>query len=78
MRTTHDLNRREFFTLVGSGLTVFFWAGPVHAVQEPAQLPGRQGYPTDFNAYLHIGGDGRVTCFVGKVELGQGAMTSLP
>ncbi len=35
------------------------------------------GYPTDFNAYLRIGADGRVACFVGKVELGQGAMTSL-
>ena len=47
--------------------------------QEPARLPaGRQGYPTDLNAYLHIGADGRVTCLVGKIEMGQGAMTSLP
>jgi len=41
------------------------------AFQEPAQLPGRQAGPTDFNAYLRIGADGRVTCFVGKVELGR-------
>jgi isoquinoline 1-oxidoreductase len=29
------------------------------------------------NAYLHVGADGAVTCFVGKVELGQGTRTSL-
>ncbi len=46
-------------------------------MQEPARLPARQGYPTDFNAYLQIGEDGRVTCLVGKVELGQGSKTSL-
>ena len=51
---------------------------PLLGGQEPARLPtGRQGYPTDLNAYVHIGADGRVTCLVGKVELGQGAMTSL-
>ena len=27
---------------------------------------------------MHIGADGRVTCLVGKIEMGQGTMTSLP
>ena len=36
-----------------------------------------RGYPTDVNAYLHIGEDGRVTVFSGKIEMGQGVMTSL-
>jgi isoquinoline 1-oxidoreductase len=72
-----ELDRREFFRRVGMGLTVFFVADPVLAQPEPARPPGRQGYPTDFNAYLRIGEDGRVTCFVGKVELGQGTKTSL-
>jgi nicotinate dehydrogenase subunit B len=69
-----DFTRRDFLT-TGTGLFVF-----VHArleAQEPARLPGRMSFPTDFNAYLKVGGDGRVTCFVGKVELGQGAMTTL-
>ena len=66
-----DLSRRELF-----GLFVYFGAARVEA-QEPARLPSRPGYPSDFNAYLRIGGDGRVTCFVGKVELGQGSMTAL-
>jgi ferredoxin len=32
--------------------------------------------PTDFNAFLRISVDNRVTCFVGKIEMGQGPMTS--
>ena len=72
-----DLSRRQFLALAGSGLFVFFPTDPLDAFQEPERLPTRQGYPTDFNAYLRVGPDSRVTCFVGKVELGQGAMTSL-
>jgi len=29
------------------------------------------------NAYLRIGEDGRVACFTGKIEMGQGIVTSL-
>jgi len=75
---TASVSRRDFLALSGSGLFLFFWVGPLEAFQEPARLPARPGYPSDFNAYLRIGPEGRVTCFVGKVELGQGAMTSLP
>ncbi len=75
---TASVSRRDFLALSGSGLFLFFWVGPLEAFQEPARLPVRPGYPSDFNAYLRIGPEGRVTCFVGKVELGQGAMTSLP
>jgi len=67
-----NLSRRDF--LAGPGLFVFFGA---EAFQEPARLPARPGYPIDFNAYLRINADGRATCFVGKVELGQGSKTSL-
>ena len=70
------MRRRDFFAIAGSGLFVFFKAD-LDAFQEPARLPGRQAGPTDFNAYLRIGADGRVTCLVGKVELGQGSMTAL-
>ncbi len=37
----------------------------------------RQESPADFNAYLRIGQDGRVTCLTGKIEMGQGVITSL-
>ncbi len=73
---TRELNRREFAQLTGAGLFVFFHAELARA-QEPARIPGRVSTPSDFNAFLKIGEDGRVQCFVGKVELGQGAMTSL-
>ena len=33
-------------------------------------------YPEDINAYLLIGADGRVKVFSGKIEMGQGVMTS--
>lgn len=71
---TDELRRRDFLGLAGSGLFVF--CEPDLAAQERGR-PSRLPYPTDFNAYVKIGEDGRVTGFVGKVELGQGAMTSL-
>jgi isoquinoline 1-oxidoreductase len=67
------INRREFFGAAGAGLFVFFGA----EAQEPMRLPTRQAGPADFNAFLKIAPDNRVTCFAGKVELGQGAMTEL-
>ncbi|HUU28081.1 MAG TPA: molybdopterin cofactor-binding domain-containing protein [archaeon] len=68
------LNRREFLKITGGGIIIFFTIGDPTALQ--AQR-GRREYPTDFNAYLRIGADGRVTCLTGKVELGQGVITSL-
>ena len=37
---------------------------------------GKRLYPEDFSAYLVIGENGRVTVFSGKIEMGQGALTS--
>jgi isoquinoline 1-oxidoreductase len=77
--TTFPVDRREFVKLTATGLLVLLAVDPASAGQETARLPmGRQGYPTDVNAYLHIGPDGKVTCLVGKIEMGQGVMTSLP
>jgi nicotinate dehydrogenase subunit B len=77
---TGGMTRRDLLGAAGAGLFVFFGVTrPVGLAeaQEPARLPGRQSGPTDLNAYLKIGTDGRVTCLAGKVELGQGAMTEL-
>lgn len=65
--------RRELLAIGGPGLLIVFPAGECEAQERPA----RQGYPSDFNAYLKIGENGRVTGLVGKVELGQGSMTAL-
>lgn len=68
------LERREFLKLAGGGLIVFFAVGDGLALQEGAR---GGGYPDDPNAYLKVGPDGRVTCFTGKIEMGQGIITSL-
>jgi len=66
--------RRDF--LAAHGLFILIPLEETLA-QEPARLPARPGYPEDFNAYLRIAPDERVTCYVGKVELGQGSKTAL-
>jgi len=70
---SNDLSRRQFLAL-GSGLFLFFMVEPLSALQ---QRPGFPSYPADFNAYLRISPNGHVTCYVGKIEMGQGIMTSL-
>ncbi len=73
------VDRRDFLRLTATGLLVMFAVEPLAAAQGHSGAPaGREGPPTDVNAYIHVGADGRVTCLVGKVELGQGAMTALP
>ena len=68
------LTRRELLKLLGGGIIILFSIGAPSVLQ--ARRRGR-GYPDDFNAYLRIGADGRVTCFTGKIEMGQGVITSL-
>jgi CO/xanthine dehydrogenase Mo-binding subunit len=70
------VKRRDFLKATGvTGLFILFRAP---ALAAPQLVPTRPAdYPTDFNAYLRIGADGRVGCFVGKVEMGQGNMTAL-
>jgi len=76
--TAFPIDRRGFLKSGATGLFVLFVVDRAAALQEPARLPaGRQGYPTDFNAYLHVRADGRVSCLVGKIEMGQGVSTSL-
>ncbi len=69
------LSRREFLKLVGGGIVVLFSAGDSLFLE--AQRRPDQQLPEDFNAFLRIGEDGRVTCFTGKIEMGQGVITSL-
>ncbi len=74
-----SLSRRDFLKIVGGGIIIFVTYGEELAFQEPARIQAaRPGLPTDFNAFLRIGEDGRVTCFTGKIEQGQGAITALP
>ncbi len=66
-----SLDRRDFLKILGPGLYIFF------SVDSPDLFAQARGYPEDFNAYLRIAEDGHVTCYTGKVELGQGIIASL-
>ncbi len=72
------LDRRGFLKALGGGIVVFVAIGDTSLLACVGAPEGQQrGYPADFNAYLRIGEDGRVTVFSGKIEMGQGVMTSM-
>lgn len=68
--------RRDFLKISGQGIIVVFTVDISDLLA--ARSVQQRGAPTDFNAYLRIGEDGRVTLFTGKIEMGQGIHTSLP
>ena len=73
------IDRRDFLKLTSTGVLVMFSVTPPKGAMRPVWNPaGIQRPSPDFNAFLHIGADGRVTFLVGKIEMGQGIMTSLP
>lgn len=72
-----EVSRRDMLAIAGSGLFVLFSTEQAQAHTQEEKIPERPTFPTDFNAYLRIGPDGKVTGFAGKVELGQGSRTVL-
>lgn len=75
-----DLDRREFFRFLGAGvLVVSVLKSPVAAQESGGSRGSRHGesLPKEIDAWLHIGEDGRVTVYTGKVEMGQNIRTSL-
>jgi CO/xanthine dehydrogenase Mo-binding subunit len=70
-----DLDRRDFFKLLGGGLLVCVAAG--HAVAQESGAGGRRENPKTLDSWLHISETGQVTAFTGKVEVGQNIRTSL-
>ncbi|MFI5197674.1 MAG: molybdopterin cofactor-binding domain-containing protein [Thermoanaerobaculia bacterium] len=70
-----DVDRRDFLKVLGGGLLVFSVLPA--AAQESGRMRGGHELPKDVGAWLHIGEDGRVTVFTGKVEMGQNIRTSL-
>ena len=71
--------RRDFFKGLGGGVLLVFALNPAHAQQESGG--GRRGggrtAPQEISAWLHIGEDGAITVYTGKVEVGQDIRTSL-
>jgi nicotinate dehydrogenase subunit B len=77
-RYRFEVDRREFFKFLGAGiLIVSVWKG-AHG-QESGSGKGARGesLPKEIGAWLHIGEDGSVTAYTGKVEMGQNIRTSL-
>jgi nicotinate dehydrogenase subunit B len=76
---TSALSRRDFFAVLGGGIVVLLIADDCDA-QESGGGRGRgmrEAAPEQVSAWLHIGENGVVTAFTGKVEVGQNARTSL-
>jgi nicotinate dehydrogenase subunit B len=74
VHTPYDMDRRNFLKRIGGGLIITFSLkdyGLLYGMEPP------QRQEADLNAYLRIGGDGRVSCLTGKIEMGQGVITSL-
>ena len=75
---TSALERREFLKLLGGGIVVLFpVADPRGWLSSSRAQQSRRELPDDFNALLRIGEDGMVSCLTGKIEMGQGIITSL-
>jgi isoquinoline 1-oxidoreductase len=71
-------DRRDFFRVLGGGLVVLLALQPEAGAQESGR-GGRRGekQPEDLAGWMHIGEDGIVTFFTGKVEVGQNTRTAL-
>ena len=73
-----QVSRRKFLKIFGGGIVVTVSANDLLALQEaPVRRRFGRALPDDFNAFLRVGEDGRVACFTGKIEMGQGVVTSL-
>jgi len=71
-----DLERRDFFKLLGGGLILFLVFDRAGDAQESGRARG-DAHPPELAAWLHIGEDGSVTVYTGKAEMGQNIRTSL-
>jgi CO/xanthine dehydrogenase Mo-binding subunit len=75
VKPIYTLDRRDFIKNLGGGIFILFSATEfplLHGMVVPSDQE-----KSDLNAYLHISEGGRVKCFTGKIEMGQGVITSL-
>jgi nicotinate dehydrogenase subunit B len=76
MKSTIQFDRRDFLKHLGGGIIILFSTVEFPFLHGMA-LPSEQRPRPDWNAYLLVHEDGRVSCFTGKIEMGQGVITSL-
>jgi nicotinate dehydrogenase subunit B len=74
-----DLDRRDFFKFLGAGVVVVSVLKPAMVAQDSGGGRQRRGesLPQQIDAWLHLGENGKVTAYTGKVEVGQNIRTSL-
>lgn len=72
-----EIDRRNFVKLLGGGLFIYFQLGEF-LTSCASGSEQRRSLPKDYNAFIHIANDGKVTAMVGKIEMGQGIITSFP
>ena len=79
-----ELERRDFFKLLGGGLVLVFTLDAFASQESGDRQAGESGRraqnnstPKEIAGWLHIGEDGSITAFTGKVEFGQNIRTSL-
>jgi isoquinoline 1-oxidoreductase len=71
-----EADRRTFLKTLGGGILVCLTV-PRALAQESGRGSFFRDLPQDVASWLHVGEDGRVTAFTGKVEFGQNIRTSL-
>jgi isoquinoline 1-oxidoreductase len=69
------IDRREFIKNLGGGVIIVFSLSQLGLLS--ACKTGNGSELPEFNAYLRVKEDGRVDCYSGKIEMGQGINTSL-
>jgi nicotinate dehydrogenase subunit B len=73
-----EVDRREFFKLLGAGIFVIGVLKSSRGMQESGRgTRSGESLPNDIGAWLHIGENGTVTVYTGKAEVGQNIRTSL-
>ena len=75
IKTPIPINRRDFIKRLGGGIIIVMSISEFFKANAEI-LQGSQ-MSEDMNVYLRIKEDGKVDCFTGKIEMGQGVITSL-
>ncbi|HET7840406.1 MAG TPA: molybdopterin cofactor-binding domain-containing protein, partial [Terriglobia bacterium] len=74
-----EFDRRDFMKIFGAGVAVFLVCRDSLAAQESGRRRANfdEHLPQNIGVWLHVGGNGEVSIFTGKVEIGQNIRTSL-
>ncbi|MBT8317536.1 MAG: xanthine dehydrogenase family protein molybdopterin-binding subunit, partial [Lutibacter sp.] len=75
VNTPISLDRRDFLKKLGGGIIVVFCLGKLSLLEGWGQNNAEDAL--NFNAYIRVKEDGRINCYTGKIEMGQGIITSL-